>query len=158
MEKTILDMCCGSRMFWFNPKDERAVFCDIRIESHILCDGRSLEVKPDIQCDFRSLPFADEAFKMVVFDPPHFTVAGEKGWQRKKYGVLNKVTWQDDLAKGFSEAFRVLEKGGFLIFKWNEMHVKTSEILKLTPEIPAFGHPSGKRANTHWITFMKGGV
>ncbi|MDA6365507.1 hypothetical protein OSK45_26870 [Escherichia coli] len=23
---TILDMCCGSRMFWFDKSDERAIF------------------------------------------------------------------------------------------------------------------------------------
>jgi hypothetical protein len=26
--KVILDMCCGSRMFWFNREDPRAVFVD----------------------------------------------------------------------------------------------------------------------------------
>jgi hypothetical protein len=30
MRPEILDMCCGSRQFWFNPGDKRAVFCDIR--------------------------------------------------------------------------------------------------------------------------------
>ncbi len=30
--QSILDMCCGSRMFWFNKRDERAVFADIRAE------------------------------------------------------------------------------------------------------------------------------
>lgn len=33
--------------------------------------------------------------------------------------------------------------------------IKVSEILKLTPEKPVFGHISGKRSNTHWICFMK---
>ena len=33
--------------------------------------------------------------------------------------------------------------------------IKVSEILKLTPEKPIFGHISGKRSNTHWICFMK---
>lgn len=28
-EATILDVCCGSRMFWFNKRDARAVFADI---------------------------------------------------------------------------------------------------------------------------------
>lgn len=31
-DATILDMCCGSRMFWFDKQDERAVFSDIRAE------------------------------------------------------------------------------------------------------------------------------
>lgn len=29
MQQSILDMCCGSRMFWFDKQDERAVFSDI---------------------------------------------------------------------------------------------------------------------------------
>ena len=45
--------------------------------------------------------------------------------------------------------------GGFLIFKWNETDIKVTEILKLTTATPVFGHISGKRANTHWICFMK---
>ena len=42
-----------------------------------------------------------------------------------------------------------------MIFKWNETDIKVSEVLKLTPEKPIFGHISGKRSNTHWICFMK---
>ena len=30
-----------------------------------------------------------------------------------------------------------------------------SEILALTDQQPLFGHKSGKRVNTHWMTFMK---
>ncbi|EJL0135021.1 TPA: SAM-dependent methyltransferase, partial [Escherichia coli] len=39
---TILDMSCGSRMFWFDKNDDRAIFSDIRKEEHTLCDGRRL--------------------------------------------------------------------------------------------------------------------
>ncbi|ECY3796510.1 SAM-dependent methyltransferase, partial [Salmonella enterica subsp. enterica serovar Minnesota] len=35
-QQTILDVCCGSRMFWFNKLDTRAVFADIRAEEHTL--------------------------------------------------------------------------------------------------------------------------
>ena len=61
---TILDMCCGSRMFWFNRRDTRAVFTDIRAEEHELCDGRRLVISPDLIADFRSLPFADSFFRL----------------------------------------------------------------------------------------------
>jgi len=32
-----------------------------------------------------------------------------------------------------------------------------AEILALTPEVPLFGHQSGKTMQTHWIAFLKGG-
>ncbi|HWD30668.1 MAG TPA: hypothetical protein VG536_03715 [Pseudomonas sp.] len=60
-----------------------------------------------------------------------------------------------DIRHGFAECFRVLEPEGILIFKWNETQVLVSELLALTDEKPLFGHKSGKREKTHWITFMK---
>lgn len=155
MERQILDMCCGSHMFWFDKADPRAMYIDIRDETYVQSD-RVLQVRPDMVADFRDMPFADASFGLVVFDPPHFTRAGEKGWQRQKFGVLNKDTWRDDLRAGFAEAFRVLRPLGVLVFKWNEMHIPVKEILELTDQKPAFGHRSGKRGNTHWICFMKG--
>lgn len=151
----ILDPCCGSRMFWFDKGDQRTLFGDIRDEQHVLCDGRALNVEPNVIMDFRSLPFEDGAFKLVVFDPPHLTRAGRDSWLRAKYGILTS-DWRDDLSKGFAECFRVLCTDGVLIFKWNETQVKVSEILALTDQSPLFGHKSGKREKTHWITFMKG--
>ncbi|EMM0854936.1 class I SAM-dependent methyltransferase [Morganella morganii subsp. morganii] len=153
--KPILDMCCGSRMFYFDKENPNVLFCDIRREQHILCDGRELDINPDVIADFRNLPFPDKSFEMVIFDPPHLVRAGENGWQRKKYGALDKESWRDDLTKGFGEAMRVLKPNGILIFKWNETQIKTSEVLALTDYKPVFGHPSGKRSNTHWVTFMK---
>ena len=153
----ILDVCCGSRMFWFDKNNPDVAFSDIRNEEHTLCDGRSLKVTPDFINDFTDLSFANESFKLVVFDPPHLEKLGANSWMAKKYGILNK-TWKDDLKAGFSECFRVLEDDGILIFKWNETQIKVSEILKLTDYKPLFGHISGKRANTHWICFMKSGA
>lgn len=143
-------------MMWFDKKDQRALFGDIRDEEHLLCDGRVLKVEPEVIMDFRKLPFPDATFSMVVFDPPHLTRAGRDSWLRAKYGILTD-DWRDDIAKGFAECFRVLKPGQFLIFKWNETQVRVREILALTGEQPLFGHKSGKREKTHWITFMKRG-
>jgi len=154
MEKPILDMCCGSRMFHFDRANPDVMFGDIRTEEHTLCDGRKLEITPDMHINFTALPFADNSFSVVVFDPPHLKALGKNSWMAKKYGVLNE-TWQEDIAAGFKEAFRVLKPEGVLIFKWNEIQIKTSEILKLTEVKPLVGHISGKRSNTHWICFMK---
>ena len=152
--KKILDTCCGSRMFWFDKRNPLTIFGNIRDESHVLCDGRLLEIKPDIDLDFRSMPFEDGSFKLVVFDPPHLLRAVYKSWVRAKYGVLNQETWQSDLRQGFSECFRVLAPDGILIFKWNDTQIKVSQILALTDKRPLFGHPSGKKGGTHWMCFM----
>lgn len=145
-------------MFWYDKNDQRAVFMDIRNEQHTLCDGRRLVISPDIIADFRQLPFADEFFPVVVFDPPHLEHAGPEGWMRKKYGVLNSDTWRDDLRTGFSEAFRVLRPDGVLIFKWNETQIPVSQILVLTNERPIITQRTGKNDKTHWIIFVKGGA
>ena len=57
--KAILDACCGSRMFWFDRRHPDVVFMDRREETHMLCDGRTLEIKPDVVGDFRKMPFND---------------------------------------------------------------------------------------------------
>jgi methyltransferase, putative len=139
---------------WFDKQNQRALFGDVRSESHTLCDGRALEIKPDLVMDFTALPFDDETFRLVVFDPPHLIYAGEKSWLRKKYGSLN-AQWRESLKKGFAECFRVLKPEGILIFKWNESQIKIKEVLALTDQKPLFGHPSGRKGLTHWYTFMK---
>lgn len=152
MSKPILDVCCGSRMFWFDKNNPETVFMDKRNFTDILCDGRTLEVKPDIVADFKNIPFKDNSFYLVVFDPPHLIRAGEKSWLRKKYGVLPN-DWQNELKQGFDECMRVLKSNGTLVFKWNEEQIKLSEILNCFSQKPLFGH---KRAKTHFLVFMKG--
>jgi len=150
----ILDPACGSKMFWFDKSSDGVIFGDIRRESHILCDGRSLVIRPDVQMSYAALPFVDAQFEMVVLDPPHLKNVGANSWMAKKYGALEKG-WREELSAVFSECFRVLEPNGTLIFKWNEIQVPVSEVLKLTTEKPLFGHRSGKNSNTHWLCFKK---
>ncbi|WP_314813686.1 SAM-dependent methyltransferase [Porphyromonas endodontalis] len=157
--KKILDACCGGKMFYFDKNDPRVLFQDIRQIETELCDGRKFCVSPDVLADFTNMPYPSESFSLVVFDPPHLKYTGSKkelkGWQMTKYGNLGK-DWKDTIRKGFSECFRVLRGGGFLIFKWNETDIPLYDILELTDERPILGHKSGKRSNTHWILFMKG--
>ncbi len=151
----ILDVCCGGRMFWFNKNNPLTIFMDNRTFNDFLCDGRKFFVEPDIIGDFRNVPFSDETFNLAVFDPPHLIKVGEKSWLAKKYGRLNPNTYKDDLRRGFLECFRVLRENGILIFKWNETEIKTSEIIKLAPYAPLFGHKSGKLSKTQWLVFIK---
>lgn len=150
--KPIIDVCCGSKMFWFDKNNNNVIFMDHRELEDTLCDGRKLIIKPDIIGDFREIPYEDNSFKLVVFDPPHLVKIGEKSWMAKKYGKLNKETWPQDIKCGFEECMRVLEPYGILIFKWNEEQIKLREILKLVEYKPLFGD---RRSKTHWLVFMK---
>ncbi len=158
----VLDPACGSRMMWFQKSHPSVVFGDRRKEiltvtdrSHGKAEGtRTLIVQPDLQLDFRALPFRDQTFGLVAFDPPHLVRAGPRSWLAAKYGKLSS-DWREDLHAGFRECFRVLRAEGVLVFKWNETQVKLSEILVLTPYRPLFGNKSGKKAGTHWLVFIK---
>ena len=154
--KKIIDVCCGGRMFWFDKNHPATVYMDQRVVKPTkLSNGAMFSVNPDVVADFRNIPFDDESFALIAFDPPHIVNAGETSRLANKYGYLKKETWKDDLRKGFEECFRVLKKDGVLIFKWNEWHIPTKDILALTQFRPLFGNRSGKASKTHWIVFMK---
>lgn len=119
------------------------------ISSKIVCSQSGT-----LLTSFFDMPNHDNSFSVVVFDPPHLIKAGDKSWLALKYGKLGQ-NWKQDIKQGFSECFRVLKPNGVLIFKWNEIQIPVKEILTLTDKKPVFGHKSGKRSDTHWITFMK---
>lgn len=141
-------------MFWFDKEHPDVAFCDLRHEDEELCNGQHLVVDPDIEVDFRDMPFESKTFKLVIFDPPHLRGLGETSWLAKKYGRLFP-SWEDDIRQGFAECFRVLEDDGVLVFKWNEYDIPLNRILKLTNYEPLIVHKSGKQSKTHWILFMK---
>jgi SAM-dependent methyltransferase len=155
----VLDACCGSRMMWFDKQDERALFIDKRRETHEIDQGTAgtkgrspIVVDPDLIADFTDLPFPDESFHLVVFDPPHIAREDAKGLFTRKYGYLTG-NWRAMIHKGFTECFRVLKPNGTLIFKWAESQFGLADVLELAPEKPLFGHRTGKV--THWCVFMK---
>lgn len=152
--KFILDVCCGGKTFWFNKNHPNAIYLDKREEEHKLDYERNKQhivISPDLVSDFTDIPFEDESFKMVIFDPPHAQF-NQSSIMYKKYGSLSE-DWQDDLKRGFSECFRVLEEKGVLIFKWAESRIKVKDILALTEYEPLIGHRT-TRTNI-WLTFVK---
>jgi len=163
--KLILDATCGDRTIWFQKNEPHTIYCDKRREEWegdfgktLRADGkkkhRHLVIDPDVQCDFTDLPFDDNSFNLVVFDPPHIPNLSAGAWMRKSYGSLDG-DWKPMIRKGFEECMRVLKPEGVLIFKWSDISVSTREILNVIGQEPLFGHRSGKKMNTHWMCFMK---
>ena len=148
----VLDACCGSRMFHFNKDNNDVLYMDNRQLDTTLSDGRTLNINPDVVADFRNMPFEDESFYMVIFDPPHLVNAGDNSWLAQKYGKLDDL-WPVDIHQGFNECMRVLKTNGTLIFKWNEEQVTLKEVMQAIGHTPIFGN---KRSKTHWLVFMKG--
>jgi len=149
-----LDPCCGGRMFYFDKDTPDVLFCDNRMWSGELCDGRRFDVDPDVIADVTELPFDDRAFPLVVFDPPHLTVGD--GWQVRKYGKLPS-DWKAWMTKAFAECWRVLAINGTLVFKWYEYRIPIGEVLECAPCAPLFGNRRPHSSKTHWLVFFKGG-
>jgi SAM-dependent methyltransferase len=160
----VLDACCGARMFWFDPKDPRAIFMDIREGEYPKDFGtpatkgrKPVVVKPDVLADYAAMPFADESFSLVVLDPPHHSAARMGSGMniiRNAYGVL-LPGWEENLRRGFEECFRVLRANGVLVFKWCSREIPLQRVLALTPQKPLFGHRTVKKDTTHWVIFLK---
>ena len=153
----ILDMTCGARLMWHQKHHPDTVYCDIRRGTETLSDGREVHINPDQVADFRRLPFPDETFTLVNFDPPHLTKAGNTSWLAKKYGVLF-TTWEEDLKAGFEEAFRVLKPEGVLTFKWCSEHIPLGRVLELAPYPPLYGTRQGRKGVTTFTVFQKPGT
>ena len=157
--KKILDATCGSRSIWFNKNHPAALYMDKREEHHEARYGtkdslRTIDVTPDVIADFTKMPFADNTFSLVVFDPPHLLKATES-WLTKKYGRLDD-NWPQMIHDGFRECMRVLKPDGVLIFKWSETMIPAEDLWEAIGEKPLFGHHSGKKSQTFWGCFMKG--
>jgi SAM-dependent methyltransferase len=158
-EKLILDVTCGSRSIWFNKHHPAAIYCDKRREHHesdygSIVSHRTCDVDPDVVCDFTALPFPDNQFHLVAFDPPHIVDIKANSWLSKLYGTLSDG-WEQMLRDGFAECMRVLKPGGTLILKWSDISISTRDLINAIGCDPLFGHRSGKKMNTHWMAFMK---
>ena len=164
----ILDATCGGRSIWLpeNKDREDTLYIDKReVENPEYIEmgqdrGRTYTVEPDEVQDYRDLPYEDESFNLIVWDPPH--VMRENGMQQldgiivRKYGALHAETWQHDLKKGFEELWRVLENNGILCFKFADDAADFKEVLDLFPVTPLFGTTINQnRTETRWFVFMK---
>ena len=102
----VLDATCGSRSIWFDKAHPFALYVDRRREHHEGVFGktspaeRTLDIEPDVLADFTALPFPDESFWHVVWDPPHLLDASPSQWYFKAYGTLRSADWREVIGGG----------------------------------------------------------
>lgn len=162
LDPEILDACCGGRMWWWDKNHPLALYMDIHQAekgSALKFDGGKRNsspgwsCEPDILASFTDMPFDDESFQMVVFDPPHnVRPSGPRGVNGLMYGALHPDNEQEVLRSAFSECWRVLRPGGSLIFKW------AGDIKRVKPHFPAtpiVGTRVPRGLTTWWLTFYK---
>ena len=145
----ILDVTAGYRGIWFSKDDSDTVFLD-----------RKKDCRPMVQGVWQSLPFPDNLFDMVVFDPPHMVLSEQnKGVMKARYGYIDNRSFHSDFYRAFRELFRVLKASGFLILKWNDHDKGLDKVLALTDMKPLFGQKTAVRtkhsSSTYWICFRK---
>jgi len=168
-QSLILDATSSFRHMWLNKNNPNTVFMDVRGNAQLRQDWRARSDqehrnRPDLefnrltlQADFTHLPFKDESFYHINFDPPQLIHLGKTSIYFKLYGALEADTWRLTLKQAARELWRVLKVNGTLNVKWNDRDIKTEDVLKLFPEQPLYGQQSshGATSNTHWFSFMK---
>lgn len=100
----------------------------------------------------RKLPFKDDEFDLIIFDPPHLIHAGDNSWLKLKYGCLPK-DWSTYIKAGFDECMRVLKPTGTLLFKWSNNQIPFTKVFNVIDQKPILGD---RRGSTRWSVFIKG--
>ena len=153
----ILDATAGCRGIWYQKNHPDVTFLDKR--KGVFGKNIKYNINPDVVCEWKDMPFPDNTFDMVIFDPPHIIQNAESGDMVAEYGKLGTKTWKDELKVGFNQCFRVLKEDGIFILKWAECieskGKKINELLEMIEYNPLVGTRVGYRSTTLWIIFKK---
>ena len=89
MDKKILDVCCGTRMFWFDKENKDTVFMDKRELEDTLCDGRKLIIKP---------PSSNRDYSRELYDGDKITLDGplDSTFEFKEEKLDNRIDLFDE--------------------------------------------------------------
>lgn len=102
----ILDMTAGGRNIWLDKFCPDAVFVDHRVA-----------MNPDVVADSTCLPFDNESFDLIVFDPPHGNF-GVGSNQSRLYGSYTLSEIREFMRGAAAEAHRVGRAEALMAFKW----------------------------------------
>jgi hypothetical protein len=160
-----LDATAGNRLLWPCKNPPEFIFMDRETE---------LKVSPDIFCAWEHLPFRDNVFHTIIFDPPHLitkngptyyknpeNAGGPKGtfygWYVSKIDLIKRLT------RAAKEFYRV---GKVVSMKWYEGSMVLEKVIplmrpwvnfKIFKPRPRMGRRAWRKSssNTWWVTFVK---
>lgn len=144
-QSLILDVTAGNRTMWTLKDHQDIIYIDME---------RELINPPTFLCDSRHLPFRDNTFDTVFFDPPHMWGVYSRTWSKPnleqqqeilpdkkypdpyygidKYGTKTQLIGY--VVYTVKELYRVLKPDGLLWFKWNDCSVSLRSMLTLFAE------------------------
>ena len=173
-DKFILDATAGRRSMWYNKDNPNTIYMDKetdedlfkRYSESLQCRNRpginiTKHKTATVHANFKEIPYPNNSFNLIVFDPPHVITKKMSGSIQKCFGVLNPETWQSELKKGLEECMRVLKPKGVLLFKWNTFSKRVKELYPLFPSDPLFSQTTTgnnqkrNKSKTVWFCFMK---
>jgi len=108
----ILDSTCGYKIMWRSAKNPYRLYCKI---PDVFIDIRK-EVKPTMLADLKHLPFKNNIFELIFFDPPH-TQLGKNSIMLNHYGTLTTSQFNLLVIYANSEFDRCLKENGKVIVK-----------------------------------------
>jgi len=155
--KPILDATAGNRMMWKNKTPPNIVFIDKEYK---------LRVPPDVFCVWENLPFRDNVFSTILFDPPHMIHSNPLPYlvdpMHSFYGVFkNKRELVTTIIKAVKEFYRVGER---LCLKWYDEYLSLWRLLSLFKPwkecyrlnlITSENENRKQKYNTWWVTFVR---
>lgn len=145
-------------MWWWDKDHPLAVYMDKREEPPGSSPRRpNWSCQPSLLADFKDMPFEDETFQLVLFDPPHL-VRDKPSFSevRLRYGELTSLNEQEEIGLGFAECWRVLAPGGTLVFKWAGPLERVAPHFPCDPIVGTRDAPRGDTLlGTRWFIFYK---
>jgi hypothetical protein len=120
----VLDACIGGALMydgWQIGLGESFITVDIRkgtftADNEARWSPKTFEVKPLVLADLKKLPFQDNVFDSIVFDPHHFA-CGINSFLRKYYGSWDHTEVKESVKCANVEFARVLKDEHSLILK-----------------------------------------
>jgi len=148
----VLDATANRRGMWKGQNTSNVLFLDI-----------DKKVNPDIIANNELLPFKDEVFKNIVFDPPQFVLSKAENALpiHNRYGFwLRKQDFFKNLQKVNIEFSRVLKENGLLIMKFCTFNFQKEDAITTLNKfslISNYSRPTkGRGKNTvHILLFKK---